>query len=166
MMLSSSEDGGTESSHDVIFSYEDCHKECVRPSVIDFEAGVEEVRIPGYFFGTDGKTIHHTLFKIRSGSAFIKFYADDAPKGRVGGPLFTDSGHLIGINVDAANSKDPYIEKHDHIGRRIDMCMPRVLFNDAGFWDHFIITAAAAAVVYPTDPWEQLDAGFKRDGYI
>lgn len=126
MTVESSEAGGTESSWDVIQAAEELH-EALRPTEVVFQNGSAAVKLPGFFFGPDGKTRHHAEFALSRNSGFITFHSNDAVKGCSGGPLFTEDFKLIGIYTNSGNYPLEGDLRHC-IGRRIDQCMPRFLY--------------------------------------
>jgi hypothetical protein len=132
IVVSSEDDGPTQSSWDVIYSASDAGLP-LKPCEITFLGDADKASVEGFFFGPDGKTIHQTTFELVKHSALITFHSNDAIKGCSGGPLFTSDGKLVGIYT---NSSEHLMENglRHCIGRRIDLCIPR-LFQAVISWE-------------------------------
>ena len=148
MTSSSSEAGGTESSWDVIIAAEErCSS--LRPTEVVFQSGATAIMLPGFFFGPNGKTRHKAEFELHKDSAIIGFYSNDAVKGCSGGPMFTEDYQLIGIYTNS--SKQPLEGNLRHcIGRRIDLCLPRLLYPQIE-WDRLLIHPQPEQMPDPVD---------------
>ena len=137
LSMGMSDGGGTETGLQMIIDLEDKIGAGIRPAAIEFAPGCDEAKFSGFFFGSDGRTMHRARFRLRRGSPFIEFFSNDFAVGCAGSPIFTTSHQLIGFAT--VGTDHPWPNGYCHCyGRRLDLGLPKVI-SDSVDWDRFIV---------------------------
>jgi len=130
-------EGPTSDALDLIYSIDE-DPFAPKPAKIDFQSA-DEVRIEGYYFFKDGVTLRPVTFALSKDSEVISFVSIPDTDGCSGGPLFTNSGHLIGVfNATGPRLTRPFTATQGAFGRRIDVSLPEI-FARRIEWDHLAV---------------------------
>ena len=109
-----------------------------RPAKIDFQSA-ESVEVEGYFFFKDGVTLRPAVFELSKDSEVIRFVSVPDTQGCSGGPLFTNSGQLLGVfNATGPRLSRPFTPTHGAFGCRIDVSLPEIVSRRIE-WDHLVV---------------------------